>query len=112
MADLLSKTQCGQLDASFLEVAHADAKALPYCFQWGQLFSSAGSEAKDDNIQLTDLRAVCLKWLESMLDAPRAAASDAQVGDEDRCIMAAVGADVDEDGERQRTVAKLNRMLG
>ena len=42
------------------------------------------SEAEDDKLPLTDLRAACLKWLESMWIAPRAAASHAHVADEDR----------------------------
>ena len=120
MADLLSKTQCGQLDPCFLEVANEEAKAAPRCFAWADLFTTAGSEAKgkskkdadDDNkLPLTDLRLACLKWLESMWAAPQAAASDEPVGNEDRCVMAASGADGDEDGERKKTVAKLNRLL-
>ena len=102
MADLLSKTQCGQLDPCFLEVANEEAKAAPRCFAWADLFTTAGSEAKgkrksdadDDNkLPLTDLRLACLKWLESMWAAPQAAASVETVGNEDRCVMAASGAD-------------------
>ena len=118
MADLLSKTQCGQLDPCFLEVANEEAKAAPRCFAWADLFTAAGSKRKgksdadDDNkLPLTDLRLACLKWLESMWVAPQAAASDETVGNEDRCVMAASGADGDEDGERKKTVAKLNRLL-
>ena len=119
MADLLSKTQCGQLDPGFLEVAYEEAKAAPRCFAWADPFAVAGSEAKgkgksdaeDGRLPLTYLRAACLKWLESMWAAPQAAASVETVGNEDRCVMAASGADGDEDGERKKTVAKLNRLL-
>ena len=74
--------------------------------------SEAKGKRKSDSdygtFPLTDLRAARLRRLESMWAAPQAAASDEKVGNEDRCVMAASGADVDEDGAGQTTLVKLN----
>ena len=108
MSDSLQKTQRGEIDSCFLEVATEEAKAAPRPFAWPDLFTTAGSEAKGkrkreaegDTLPLTDLRAACHQLLKSLWAAPEAAGSGARLGAEDRSVMAAVGADVEEDDGR------------